>query len=856
MRSQLHFVITAAVVCHLFVGAPLVTSQAHPQDESAQNAPAQSGPCHVVLTAPPATRQPGPAADENGKTVPASDQVAKKSKPKFAISESQPVTITARECEEAGEVYTLRGDVEITFADNIFHGDTVTYDRASGNATVTGNASFDGGRRDMHITASHGTYNVHSQTGLFYDVKGTTGARLRGRNVTLTSSNPIAFTGRTVAQTGPDEYVLHHGSVTSCELPHPKWTFNAEKIILRVGTSAKVYHTTFRLKGVPVFYLPYVAPPVERLGRQSGFLIPNFGTSSSKGTILGDSFYWAINRSMDATLGGEYLSKRGWSLQESFHSKPTQNSYLNLNYFQVLDRGLLGKDADGKPKRFPQGGEDVKLVGETMFAHEIRGVASMDYLSSFLFRLAFTDNFSQAVDSEVKSTAFVAKNIQGFSLNAFGSRYQNFQSKNNSDVITILHIPGIEIASVDRPIARLPLYWSADVAAEGLRRSQPGFVTPGVVGRFDVDPEISLPVFYRGWTFRPEVALHNTIYSQQQTPTPATPIYDVLNRRAIESSFEIRPPTLGRVFDHTLAGRKIKHTIEPRVVYRYTNGIESFPSIIHFDFRDILSNTNEVEVGLVQRLYFKHAHADCTEPGKDEVQPTPLATECAPAGADEFISWEVKQKYFFDPNFGGALNGRRTVLTTTADFTGIAFLTEPRRSSPIVSRLRLRTSSGSDVEWQLDYDSKKGRINASTFYTSFRLGEFFIGGSHAYLQVPGEIVTNPGTTIPLPPCRPHVFNQDPCVPPVFNQFRALLGYGGLSKKGWSAAANVGFDREFNLVQYSAAQTAYNWDCCGISFEYRRFALGSVVRNENQYRFAFTLANIGSFGNLKRQERLF
>jgi len=211
-----------------------------------------------VLTSPPATHQaqPGPAAAANGKTATASDQTAKKANPKVAISESQPVTITARECEEAGEVYTLRGDVEITFGDNTFQGDTVTYDRASGNATVTGNATFDGGRRDMHITASHGTYNVHSQTGTFYDVKGTTGARFKGRNVTLTSSSPIAFTGRMVEQTGPEEYVLHHGSVTSCELPHPKWTFNAEKIILRVGTSAKVYNTTFRLKACRFFICP------------------------------------------------------------------------------------------------------------------------------------------------------------------------------------------------------------------------------------------------------------------------------------------------------------------------------------------------------------------------------------------------------------------------------------------------------------------------------------------------------------------------------------------------------------------------------------------------------------------------
>jgi len=29
-----------------------------------------------------------------------------------------------------------------------------------------------------------------------------------------------------------------------------------------------------------------------------------------------------------------------------------------------------------------------------------------------------------------------------------------------------------------------------------------------------------------------------------------------------------------------------------------------------------------------------------------------------------------------------------------------------------------------------------------------------------------------------------------------------------------------------------------------------------VRNENQYRFNFTLANIATLGNLRRQERLY
>lgn len=892
MRSQLKFVITLGVLCHVFILPPPVTSQTLPSASAQSNQAGsdQGSGCHLVLTAPPAqspeTSPLSPSKDQQDSNEPI------RSAAKISITEQEPVIINAAQCEKNGSLYTLRGNVGVTFREFTFNGDLVTYNSESGEATTSGHVELDGGSRDIHITASHATYNVRSRTGKFYDVTGTTGTRFQGKNVTLTSSNPIAFTGKLVEQTGPDEYVLHHGSVTSCELPRPKWTFNAGRIVLRVGNSAKIYNTTFRLKGVPVLYLPYAAPPVERLGRQSGFLIPNFGTSTSKGTILGDSFYWAINRSMDATLGGEYLSKRGWSLQENFRAKPTDDSYLNVNYFQVLDRGIAQNvqqpnGAGGTTtvrQTVNQGGEDVKLNGEANFPYGFRGVASVDYLSSFLFRLAFTENFSQAVDSEVRSVAFLSKSLHGFSFNAFGSRYQNFQSTTSGDAITILHAPAVELAGIEQRVFGSPVYWSYDVDAEGVRRSEPGFVTPSVVGRFDIDPIFSLPLLYQGWTVRPELELRNTVYTQQQIaiqpPTSGiaaeNPTRNVLNRRTIEGRLELRPPTLAKVFAGEIAGRKVKHTIEPRVIYRYTNGVENFASIIRFDVRDILSNTNEVEYGVVQRLYLRHARDGCRQPpvgaektasnGARELgqAATPegagASASCTPAGANEFLSWEVKQKYFIDPDFGGAvLNNKRNVLSTTVDFTGIAFLTEPRRFSPLVSRLRLRTSGNSDLEWQLDYDTKKGRINASTLYSTLHFGNFLVQASHAYLQDPGEIVTvatGPGTFVQLPSCKPGVFNtQIQCVPPLFNQFRMLLGYGSPSKRGWSAAVNAGVDSEFNLVQYSAAQTAYNWDCCGLSFEYRRFSLGQV-RNENQYRFAFTLANIGSFGNLKRQTRLF
>ena len=104
----------------------------------------------------------------------------------------------------------------------------------------------------------------------------------------MTTTNPFAFTGGVVEKTGPDHYVVYDGTITTCELPRPKWEFNAHKIVVEVGGNATIYHSTFRIEGVPVFYFPFATHPVEREPRQTGFLIPNIGRSSIKGTIFGD----------------------------------------------------------------------------------------------------------------------------------------------------------------------------------------------------------------------------------------------------------------------------------------------------------------------------------------------------------------------------------------------------------------------------------------------------------------------------------------------------------------------------------------------------------------------------------------
>lgn len=96
---------------------------------------------------------------------------------------------------------------------------------------------------------------------------------------------------------------------------------------------------------------------------------------------------------------------------------------------------------------------------------------------------------------------------------------------------------------------------------------------------------------------------------------------------------------------------------------------------------------------------------------------------------------------------------------------------------------------------------------------------------------------------------------NPVLQPKSDQVRALVGYGEINRRGWNAALGLSYDIRQEFLQNELVQVSYNGACCGIAFEYRRIALGPV-RTENQFRAALIIANIGAFGNLRRQEKIF
>src|SRR6202012_3239498 len=106
-----------------------------------------------------------------------------------------------------------------------------------------------------------------------------------------------------------------------------------------------------------------------------------------------------------------------------------------------------------------------------------------------------------------------------------------------------------------------------------------------------------------------------------QIPSSTTPVpgNGSVNRSDLEASFELRPPALIRDFKapslERLFGSDLRHTIEPEILYRYVAGVNNFASIPRFDTTDVVSDTNEVEYSVTQRLFFRHLHPKACSSG-------------------------------------------------------------------------------------------------------------------------------------------------------------------------------------------------------------------------------------------------
>jgi LPS-assembly protein len=831
MRPRNLVLITLLALCHLQLGGQTLTNALppSPQQPASTNSPAAQLP------------------DDPGQ------EILPEAQPEPAPSAGTPVQWQADRQTWVGDTVTLFGVEEFHYRDYVLRADKVIYNRSTTELEAEGHLQVAGGPNDVLINADHGDMRLNMHTARFYNVSGSQGIRTASRTVVYSTPNSFLFSGRVLIQNGEGNYKIIDGSMTNCRLPKPDWRLISRAITLTNG-KASTSNSIFEFLGVPLFYLPYLRHPVDETGRESGLLIPVLSNSSIKGFIVGEQIYWVINRSMDMIVGSEYYSKRGWAPNGDFRYKGPGLDHLIVRWNALLDRGveqqvgpttttatLQPADHLSGPvgtQLVNQGGVDIVALGRKDLSPETHVAAMVDYLSSYVYRLVFNDNYSQAVSSEVSSDLSVTHAYHEFIPSVALERFQTFASSINGDEARILHLPSLRYDVLDHPLSSSPLYWGLSSSLGYLARSEPRFHARNV-GRFDFYPHLSLPFSAGGWSIAPEAALRDTVYTISQNPdlTGAregvpTVNHEALNRSDLEASVDVRPPALERDYMLTGWSRELRHVIEPELTYYFVGGIgEQARNVLLVDTTDIATDTNEAGVSITQRFYLRPTSQQPCAP--ENLQ----ASGNCPAKPREWASWQIAQEFFFDPNFGGAIiPNRRNVFDSTLDLTGVAFLTGPRNLAPIISRLRFEAIDHLRIQWDLDYDIKTGRLNSDNLFAGYSWGRTTLGLGHAMLNAVDE---NSGSASTIQS----------------QQLQPFLSIGKQSGTGFNLAANGGYDFVQHSLQYAGVQAVYNWNCCGLTFGYRRFELGSV-RDETQYLYSFTLANFGSVGDIRRSNSVF
>ncbi len=705
-------------------------------------------------------------------------------------------TLEAKTQSRRGDLTTADGDVDIHFGDTRLRADHAEYNIKTYEAVATGHVLLD--YNNEHLGADEAHYNVSTGHGLFYNVRGTVKIDRRPNSSILITDNPLYFEARDVERFPGDVYLVHRAWITVCDPEHPKWQFYAPHARIHLDKTVALINANFRLFRVPLVWLPYATAPAGRKVRQTGLLIPDLGQSSRKGFIAGDAFYWAPAAWLDATLGLQFMSRRGVLERGLFRAKPFENTSIGYTYFGVEDRGLRNPDGT----RSPQGGEQQRLEIESLLPGGWRFVTDYNQLSSLTFRLAFADTFGEAINSEVRSAIFLTNNFRGFSLNFAALNDKNFLTLPVPATSTTPAIPASSVILRDLPQARfgsveqspfhsLPLYFSFDSYVGAVHRSDMEIDTPLNVSRAGFAPRVTLPLHFGPWLGVSTSAAFRTTRYGDSLNSAGMVSGVAISRNTGEFVIDLRPPALERFFDRASLKkdkprRRYKHVLEPALTYRYVTGVNNFFDFIRFDSDATLTNTNELQYGFTQRLYLKEG----------EEQP------------HELIAWSIFQKHYFDPTFGGAiLPGVRNVFQALNSITPFAFATGPVHWSPIVSDFRVTPGGRYDAEQILEYDPNLQKITTiGTLLKVKPYREFFATVAHFRLQA------------------------DPILQPLSNQVN-------------------------NALQNQLVQVSYNGGCCGLAVEYRRIALGQV-RTENQFRVAFIIANIATFGNLRHQEKIF
>ena len=486
--------------------------------------------------------------------------------------------------------------------------DWMAYDVAQGSMKLRGHVDITSG--EEKLIAEHGVVDLTQDTGTFSDA-----------TVTL-SRNALHLEGKTVEKTGVFTYHIVDGWAITCKVDKgetPPWSFSSSDATVTQGGYALMKNTTFNIRGIPVFYTPYMVIPAKDT-RQSGFLFPEMTHSTNNGYGFNLPFFYNISDSSDATFFSEYYQNRGFMPGAEFRyvirddEKGTfAASFLN----DSLSAPAGDRNADqtayynntlfthtNSDRYWIRGKMDTTLGDDVIVRLDIDAVSDRDYLTEFnagqytgfneannRFLQAYGRGFQDATQDQRENTLGVLKTWTGMSLVTEAVAINDVRVPTPGPT-PLWQLPGMDFSGVT-PIRNSKFNFSWDASYVDYWRQD------GIGGqRLDLYPRISTPLPLGDYLeSRAEVGARQTFYDVQSHGDSTWDQGDSPSRTLYDFHTDIGT-TLAR--DYAIqAGdfHVLDHKIRPYVQYDYLPNVGQ-TALPDFDAIDRIQPANTITYGV------------------------------------------------------------------------------------------------------------------------------------------------------------------------------------------------------------------------------------------------------------------
>jgi len=464
-------------------------------------------------------------------------------------------------------LYVAEGEVVITKGGQVLRANEARYNEKTGMVEAVGEVVLE--TNGDILRAEKAVFDLNSQTGKI----------TKGR--IFLRENHYYISGDEMEKTGPQTYVVKGCHLTTCDGEKPDWSLTGSEVEITVEGYGTVKDTVFRIKDMPVFYLPYGLFPVKTK-RQSGLLPPSMGYSSRNGAEMEIPFFWAMSEEMDATFYEHYMVDRGL-MQGLEYRYVAPEASKGTFLFDILSDKISEKDMSDPDELdlspFPRTNKTrywFRSKTDQRFPLGVRAkldtdyVSDQDYLKEFhrsLFgyqaRPDLAKNFGRPLDDLWSPTRRSALRLDrdqpGYSLQAVSSYYQ--RPEDPPDDPTPQPLGGLDFSLLPGTLPIAPFFMTLDTDYDYIWRDA------GVRGqRASLTPLLTYPMWMgRYLQFEPSVAYTRNAQWLDQSGREK----DKQSRDAYEA--QARFSTVAeRVYETNWASAtKLKHKIVPSFLYNY-----------------------------------------------------------------------------------------------------------------------------------------------------------------------------------------------------------------------------------------------------------------------------------------------